>query len=137
MPRPGFPSTLWQFQTEFPVKSLARNIWQLAGGPMVSVAPGVGTAVLTHWANKDAGSVRRAGIRSPLTAETILHNSRIPLMMWFWTAYLMTTDKRGISALLLQRQLGLKRYETAWMMLHKFRRAMINAAESRCVGRWR
>lgn len=49
-------------------------------------------------------------------------------MMWFWTAYLMTTDKRGISALLLQRQLGLKRYETAWMMLHKFRRAMINAA---------
>jgi len=38
----------------------------------------------------------------------------------------MTTDKRGLSALLLQRQLGLSRYETAWMMLHKFRRAMIN-----------
>jgi len=29
----------------------------------------------------------------------------------------MTTDKRGVSALLLQRQLGLPRYETAWMML--------------------
>ncbi len=41
-------------------------------------------------------------------------------------AYLMTTDKRGISALLLQRQLGLRRYETAWMLLHKFRRAMVN-----------
>jgi transposase-like protein len=40
----------------------------------------------------------------------------------------MTTDKRGISALLLQRQLGLGRYETAWMMLHKLRRAMVNAA---------
>ena len=38
----------------------------------------------------------------------------------------MTTDKRGVSALLLQRQLGLRRYETAWMMLHKFRRAMVN-----------
>jgi transposase-like protein len=37
-------------------------------------------------------------------------------------------DKRGVSALLLQRQLGLRRYETAWMMLHKFRRAMINLA---------
>lgn len=48
--------------------------------------------------------------------------------MWFWTAYLMTTDKRGVSALLLQRQLGLRRYETAWMMLHKFRRAMANLA---------
>ena len=40
----------------------------------------------------------------------------------------MTTDKRGISALVLQRQLGLRRYETAWMMLHKLRRAMVNAA---------
>lgn len=38
----------------------------------------------------------------------------------------MTTDKRGVSALLLQRQLALRRYETAWMMLHKFRRAMVS-----------
>jgi hypothetical protein len=61
-----------------------------------------------------------------VTAQTILHNTKIPLTVWFWAAYLMTTDKRGISALLLQRQLGLQRYETAWMMLHKLRRAMIN-----------
>jgi transposase-like protein len=40
----------------------------------------------------------------------------------------MTTDKRGISALLLQRQLDLRRYETGSMMLHKFRRAMMNVA---------
>lgn len=39
----------------------------------------------------------------------------------------MTTDKRGASALWIQRQLGLRRYETAWMMLHKLRRAMVNA----------
>ena len=44
----------------------------------------------------------------------------------FWAAYLMTTDKRGVSALLLQRQLGLARYETSWMMLHKLRRAMVS-----------
>jgi hypothetical protein len=44
----------------------------------------------------------------------------------WWAAYLMITDKRGISALLLQRQLGLQRYETTWMMLHKLRRVMIN-----------
>ena len=40
----------------------------------------------------------------------------------------MTTDKRGISALLLQRQFGLSSYETVWMMLHKLRRAMVNAS---------
>jgi len=63
-----------------------------------------------------------------LTAGTILHNTKTPLTLWFWAAYLMTTDKRGVSALLLQRQLGLRRYETAWMMLHKLRRAMVNTA---------
>jgi hypothetical protein len=46
-----------------------------------------------------------------------------------WAAYLMTTDKRGLSALLLQRQLRLGSYTTAWMMLHKFRRAMVNASQ--------
>ena len=39
----------------------------------------------------------------------------------------MTTDIRGVSALLLRRQLRLHRYETAWLMLHKLRRVMVNA----------
>jgi hypothetical protein len=39
----------------------------------------------------------------------------------------MTTDKRGLSALHRQRQLGLSCYETACMMLPKLRRAMVNA----------
>ena len=63
-----------------------------------------------------------------LTAGTILHNTKTPLAVWFWATYLTVTDKRSMSALLLQRQLGLRRYETAWMLLHKLRRAMVNAA---------
>ena len=69
-----------------------------------------------------------------LTSGTILHRTKIPLTHWFWAAYLMTTDKRGVSALLLQRQLGLSNYETAWMMLHKLRRAMVNASRERLRG---
>ena len=72
--------------------------------------------------------------QASLTAGTILHNTETPLTVWFWAAYLMTTDKRGVSALLLQRQLALRRYETAWMMLHKFRRAMVNLAREPLQG---
>src|ERR1700747_94405 len=32
-----------------------------------------------------------------VTAQTILHNTKIPLTVRFWAAYLMTADKRGIS----------------------------------------
>jgi transposase-like protein len=69
-----------------------------------------------------------------LTAGTVLHRTKIPLTQWFWAAYLMTTDKRGVSALLLQRQLGLSCYETAWMMLHKLRRAMVSVAREPLYG---
>ena len=72
--------------------------------------------------------------QASLTAGTVLHNTKMPLTVWFWAAYLMTTDKRGISALLLQRQLGLRRYETAWMLLHKLRRAMVNVAREPLYG---
>src|ERR1700730_4524016 len=72
--------------------------------------------------------------QASLTAGTILHNTKTPLTVWFWAAYLMTTDKRGVSALLLQRQLALRRSETAWMMLHKFRRARVNLAREPLQG---
>ncbi len=69
-----------------------------------------------------------------LTAGTVLHRTKIPLTQWFWAAYLMTMDKRGVSALLLQRQLGLSCYETAWMLLHKLRRAMVSVAREPLYG---
>jgi len=54
-----------------------------------------------------------------------LHRTRRPLTEWFWAAYLVATHKPGLSALQLQRQLGISRYETAWAMLQKLRRAMV------------
>ena len=54
-----------------------------------------------------------------------MHGTRTPLRTWFWAAYLVATHHPGISAKQLQRQLALSRYETAWLILHKLRRAMI------------
>ena len=60
-----------------------------------------------------------------MTAGTVMHGTRTPLRAWFWAAYLVATHHPGISAKQLQRQLGLSRYETAWLILQKLRRAMI------------
>ncbi len=69
-----------------------------------------------------------------LTAGTVLHKTHTALHLWFWAAYLMTTGTPGISARQLQRQLGLTRYETAWTMLHKLRRAMVNPERTLLTG---
>jgi hypothetical protein len=54
-----------------------------------------------------------------------MHSTHTPLRLWFWAAYLVATHTPGISAKQLQRQLGLSRYESAWLMLQKLRRAMV------------
>jgi len=61
--------------------------------------------------------------QTSLTAGTIMHRTRTPLVKWFWAIFLVSTDKRGLSALALSRKIniGLK---YAWTMLHKIRKAM-------------
>lgn len=54
-----------------------------------------------------------------------MHGIHTSLRLWFWAAYLVATHTPGISAVQLQRQLGISRYETAWLILQKLRRAMV------------
>jgi transposase-like protein len=63
-----------------------------------------------------------------------MHRSKQPLCTWLWATYLVVTDKRGISAVQLQKQLGINRYETAFNMLHKLRAAMVNPERDKLRG---
>ncbi len=69
-----------------------------------------------------------------VTAGTIFQDSKLPLTMWFRAMWQLTSQKNGVSALGLQRQLGLGSYKTAWTMLHKLRRAMIRPGRERLQG---
>jgi hypothetical protein len=60
-----------------------------------------------------------------LTAGTVMERTHTPLCTWFWGAYLVSSHTPGVSAVQFQRQLGLKRYETAFQMLHKLRAGMV------------
>lgn len=64
--------------------------------------------------------------QTSLTAGTVMHGSKLPLMVWFWAAYLMATHSNGISARHIWRQLGLGSYKSAWLLCAKLRRAMVN-----------
>ncbi len=72
--------------------------------------------------------------QTSVTAGTVMHATRTPLRTWFWAAYLVATHHPGISAKQLQRQLGLSRYETAWLILQKLRRAMVSPERERLKG---
>ena len=63
-----------------------------------------------------------------------MHRSHIPLREWFWAAYLVATHTPGISAAQLQRQLGIGSDPTAWHMLHRLRKGMVNETRSPLSG---
>lgn len=54
-----------------------------------------------------------------------MHRTKVPICSWFNAAFLVTSLTPGMSALQLQKMLGIKRYETAFNMLHKLRAAMV------------
>ena len=82
-------------------------------------------------ANKAAYHIEARGLyqcsacrhQTSLTAGTVMHRTRTPLVKWFWAIYLVSADKRGHSALALSEKLNIG-HKCAWMMLHKIRKAM-------------
>src|SRR5512140_2078345 len=63
------------------------------------------------------------GHQVSLTAVTVFHGTRKPLMLWFRVIGQFLVSKSGCSAVDVSRQHGLK-YETAWTWLHKLRSCM-------------
>ena len=72
--------------------------------------------------------------QTSLTAGTVFEGTRKPLRMWFLAMWFVTSQKNGVSALGLQRVLGLGSYETAWTWLHKLRRAMVRPGRDCLTG---
>ena len=72
--------------------------------------------------------------QASVTAGTIFQDGRLPLTLWFRALWYVTSQKNGVSALGVQRVLGLGCYQTAWAWLHKLRRAMVRPGRDRLSG---
>lgn len=62
--------------------------------------------------------------RTTLRSGTIMESAKLSFYKWYLCMAFMSSTKKGISALEMQRQLGHKRYRTIWVMMHKIRAGM-------------
>ena len=62
--------------------------------------------------------------RQSLRSGTVLHGSHMPYRYWFIAMHLLTATKHTFSAAEIQRQLGHKRYQPIWELVHKLRSVM-------------
>lgn len=128
-----YPRTLMEFERRFSDESACRNYLFALRWPQGFVCPVCG--------GHQGLAIRRALWRCvdcrrevSVTAGTIFQDSKLPLTLWFRAMWLVTSQKNGISALGLQRELGLGSYKTAWAVLHKLRRAMVRPGRERLQG---
>lgn len=77
---------------------------------------------------------RQCRHQTSVTAGTVFQDTRLPLTQWFRAMWYLTSQKNGVSAMSVQRVLGLGSYQTAWAWLHKLRRAMVRPGRERLHG---
>jgi transposase-like protein len=125
MGRPGFPRTIVEFQERFPHEAACLDYLAASRWPDGYRCPACGGERAWVLERRHLWECAGCHHQASVTAGTVMHGTRTALRLWFWSAYLVATHTPGISAVQLQRQLGISRYETAWLILQKLRRAMV------------
>lgn len=128
-----YPVNVIDFQDMFPTEKACEAYLHAVRWPEGFVCP-----KCLHTENWELGSglLRCKGCKRDisLTAGTIFQDSHLPLRLWFQALWYVVCQKQGVSALALKSILGLGSYETAWVWLHKLRRAMVRPGRDRLSG---
>ena len=116
--------SLLEFQKAFATEEACAQHLQAMRWPEGFICPHCGHP--EAWAIRTRKLLDCKGCRSKvsLTAGTLFHKTRTPLVKWYWLLYRMALDKVGVSVAEMQRGLEIKAYKTAWLMAHKVRKAM-------------
>jgi transposase-like protein len=132
-----FPQSLPEFQRLFPNDEACATYLEKARWKGAFVCPHCAASGSPfRFANRPGVlRCRKCRKNTGLTVGTVMERSHTPLSVWFWAAYLVSSQTPGMSAVQFQRQIGLKRYETAFQILHKLRAGMVRPDRDRIGGR--
>jgi transposase-like protein len=130
-----YPADWDQFLTWFPDEAACLRYLERLSWPHGFLCPACGQARPPWRGSRQRLMCRECGHQTTVTAGTLFQGTRTPLRQWFAAAWLVATAEQGVSARQLARALNLGSYETAWTMLHRFRRAMVRSGRPKLVGR--
>lgn len=128
-----YPRTLLELERQFSEESACRTYLCTLRWPEGFVCPGC-QGRRSVAIRRDLWRCLECRREVSVIAGTIFQDSKLPLMVWFRAMWQITSQKNGVSALGLQRVLGLGSYKTAWSVLHKLRRAMVRPGRDRLRG---
>lgn len=128
-----YPRNIMEFEKRFNSEKACREYLCQIRWPDGFKCPKCSTSKI--WFTKDdLYKCSQCGLKSSVTAGTIFQDTKKPLQLWFRALWQVTNQKQGMSALGLQRALGIGSYHTAWEWLYRFRHAMVRPGRDRLSG---
>ena len=137
------PKTLADVDHMFPTDSDAKAYLQARRWPKGVKCPRCGNDKVWalksrpfNWLCKSEKCLKKSktGYRFSLYVGTIFENTNYALKTWFKVLYLMLQSKKGMSALQIQRMLGMGSYRTAWYMCHRLRAGLMDPEFQKLMG---
>ena len=129
-----YPRTWNEFLDWFATEEACLDYVERLRWPDGFICPACGVHAEPYRASRQRLMCRSCQHQTSVTTDTIFQKTRTPLRVWLAGAWYVTNQKLGVSALGLQRVLGLGSYQTAWAMLHRFRRAMVRPERAKLHG---
>ena len=128
-----YPTNLMALENRFSSDAACREYLETLRWPDGFVCPACGGTQAGRM-HRGLWHCRNCERQTSTLAGTVFQDTHLALTVWFRAMWHMTSQKNGISALGLQRVLGLGSYRTAWTMLHKLRRGMVRPGRDRLQG---
>ena len=116
--------TLFDFTEHYPNEQACRNHFKLERDKIGINCNKCGHTEHYWIKSRLSYECKKCNSRTSLRSGTIMQNSNLSFLTWYKTIFLLSATKKGFSAKEIQRQLGMKRYEPVWAMVHKLRKAM-------------
>lgn len=129
-----YPKTLLEFEERFNTEEACREYLFNLRWPEGFCCPQCGYKKAWPINRFFAYECANCGFQVYVIAGTIFQDTKKPLYIWFRAIWHITSQKYGANALGLQRVLGFGSYRTAWMWMHKLRRAMVRPGRERLSG---
>jgi transposase-like protein len=129
-----YPRTWEQFLDWFPDEASCHAYLELLRWPHGFECPTCGKRDEAYRLSRARLMCQHCRYQGTITAGTVFDKTRTSLRSWFAAVWYLTNQKQGVTALGLQRVLGLGSYQTAWTMLHRLRRAMVRPNRERLSG---
>lgn len=134
MARPEYPKNMREFREQFATEEACIDYLIQCRWPDGFICPRCSSNEGVRMSTRPLLRCRACNYQASAMAGTVMHRSKIPIQDWFVAAYHVATFTPGISAVQLQRQLGLKSDETGWYLLHRLRKGMVNDTRSKISG---